>query len=128
MIGVKNYMELNNLENISYLLCGGILLLDDNEYVITVSNNNSKECISLFNKKTNMFLRHSYHRLIETESMFNPDFFPYDSSFIPRKKDNFFTLGCSNVKMLDCYICKINRNFFVIDRYLDEYKFTIALS
>lgn len=127
-IGEMIFMTLNNSVDISNVIYGGTLRLDDNEYIIIEPNNKLNGCISLFNKKTNKFLRHSYNKLIETESSFIPDFFPFDSSFVPMKNGMFFILGCSNDKMRDCYVCKINKNFYVVDRYLDEYKFSITLS
>ena len=100
------------MADVSFLI-GCKIVINNILYTLYNSNNNSKECVSLYNKNTKMFLRHYASKLIESNNTLNPVKFLDDSSFIPEVIDNKLYLKASNKGFINRYIyinngeCKI---------------------
>ncbi|WP_415992556.1 CDP-glycerol glycerophosphotransferase family protein [Desulfovibrio piger] len=86
------------------LLIGKQICINDTIYTIISPNNQRQECISLYNEKTNLFLRHYASNLIESNRDLNQKVFNDDSSFIPEIDKNKLYLKVSNSGFINRYI------------------------
>lgn len=80
------------------------IVIKNQKYEIVSANNKNKNCISLKNCITGLFLRHYQMEVFDSDSDLNPNSFEDDSSFYPEKREKFIILNCSNINLNKYYI------------------------
>lgn len=88
-------------------MLGKYIKFNNNIYIVKESNNNSSNSISLCNRSTNKFLRHTAGRIVESPypEKGKDKYFYDDSSFIPVKTSvNYCKLRCSNKNFEKYYL------------------------
>lgn len=104
-------------------LIGKTIHFEGRVLAVCRANNNEEKCVSLQDTSNALFLRHKDGKIVETSKDVNPEFFPDDSSFVPEERSDGFILRCSNKGMEEHYVCKIDTDTFIVNRYLEEYIF-----
>lgn len=97
--------------------------MDDILYIVVKANNGDDACISLRNPDNGLFLRHKNGKIMESDSEDNAKFFPNDSSFVPVESGYGFILHCSNTGLERSFICRLEKNIYIISRDFVEYVF-----